>query len=149
MGALGADFAVGLGECVFGIECTFSPGGLSAAAAAGDSGMGSVCAGGLLDQGRSKPSVRRAHFFVGCFTVAVAVVAGFKSAKEPVGQARQVGWVEAPVTLGFTPVVGASLRHQTHSSQRVGRAQDATPLPEGCQIETLAPRDELQEVDDR
>ncbi|KOT91721.1 hypothetical protein ADK70_16605 [Streptomyces rimosus subsp. pseudoverticillatus] len=51
MGALGADFAVGLGECVFGVECPFSPGGLGAAAAVGDRGMRSVYAVGLLDQG--------------------------------------------------------------------------------------------------
>ncbi|MFD0020077.1 hypothetical protein [Streptomyces sp. NPDC058382] len=50
VGALGADFALGLGECVFGVECTFLP-GLGAAAAVGDCGVGSACAGGLLDQG--------------------------------------------------------------------------------------------------
>ncbi|MFJ5688097.1 hypothetical protein [Streptomyces sp. NPDC093099] len=51
VGALGADFALGLGECVFGVERTFLPGGLGAAAAVGDCGVGSACAGGLLDQG--------------------------------------------------------------------------------------------------
>ncbi|MFD8491390.1 hypothetical protein ACFYVE_39400 [Streptomyces tendae] len=41
---------------------------------------------------------------------------GLKPAEEPVGEARQVGRVEAPVTVVLTPVIGASLRHQTHSS---------------------------------
>lgn len=82
-------------------------------------------------------SVRRVRCFVGCFTVAVSVVAGLKSAEEPVGQACQVRRVETPVTIGFTPVVSASLRHQAHSSQRFGRVRDTTPLPEGCQIGTL------------
>ncbi|MFF4764778.1 hypothetical protein [Streptomyces sp. NPDC001292] len=50
-GALSKDFALGLGECLFGVEGALPPGGLCAAAAVGDSGMGSACAGGLLDQG--------------------------------------------------------------------------------------------------
>lgn len=60
------------------------------------------------------------HCFVGCFTVAVSVVARFEAAVEPVGQARQVGRVEAPVAVGLTPVVSASLRQQTHSLLLIG-----------------------------
>jgi hypothetical protein len=49
--ALDTDLALGCLQGILSIECTFSPGGLCAAATVGDPGMRSACAGGLLDQG--------------------------------------------------------------------------------------------------
>lgn len=88
----------------------------------------------------SWPALRRVRCFTATATATAtaSVVVGCKSAEEPVGRARQVGRVKPPVTVGFTSVACASLRHQAHSSQRSRRARDSTPTTERCQSEKLA-----------
>ena len=71
----------------------------------------------------------RVRCFVGCFAVAVSVVARFEATEEPVGQPRQVGRVEAPVAVGLTPMISASRRQQTHSLLGPGRARARAGRP--------------------